>query len=141
MHARASCVTCDMCVQHVGVYVERASDMHVCMHTCGPARVHVGRHVTCACERTTWAYGRTAHRQVYTCDVGMGTHDGRPTGKARNSGAIFRFGYPPCEIQDVSYRMRAREFNILSATPDRVIMLDYVGLCWIMLDLCWFEVA
>jgi hypothetical protein len=49
MHARASCVTCDMCVQHVCVYVERASDMCVCMHTCGQAgmspvraSVHVG---------------------------------------------------------------------------------------------------
>ncbi len=53
MHARASCVTCDMCVQHVCVYVERASDMCVCMHTCGHtcgqagmspvhASVHVG---------------------------------------------------------------------------------------------------
>ena len=37
MRARASCVTCDMCVQHVCVYVERASHMCVCMHTCGQA--------------------------------------------------------------------------------------------------------
>lgn len=71
--------------------------------------------------------------------MGMGTHDGRPWQKARNSGAISRNGDPPCEIQTVSHRTRAREFDILSATPDRAAMLDYVGLCWIYVGLKWLN--
>jgi hypothetical protein len=111
MRVRASCVTC-----------VRVCDMCVCRHTGRQAYM---------CERTGVRTGVRVARVwagVHVCRE-HGREACRPVGKARNSQTIFRNGHPPCEIQTVSVRTRVREFNILSNTPDRAAMLDYVGLC------------